>query len=158
AGIGADWTGAPHPAVSTSLTMASLGLSGFVAGRHGYADERPVLGPRTVVVLHIGMAEQLPQHEPGVRGALADAAVRDRRRRAVQPGRAVQLAQVVVGLEGAVLVGGLRPRNADRGRDVPRPLGLLLRQVRGREQPARVLVGRADVDEVLHADRRDGVV
>ena len=37
------------------------------------------LGPRAVVVLHVVVAEQLVQHEPGVGRALADAAVGDDR-------------------------------------------------------------------------------
>src|SRR2546421_9421850 len=34
-------------------------------------------GPGAVVVAHVGIAEQLAQHEPGVSRALADAAVGD---------------------------------------------------------------------------------
>src|SRR5215470_11859568 len=81
------------------------GVTGFVAERDRYADQRPVLGPGTVVVLDIGQPEQLVQGEPGMRGALADPAVRDGVLALVQPGGRVQLAQLVVGLEGAVLGG-----------------------------------------------------
>src|SRR5205823_10643418 len=87
-----------------------------------------------------------------VRGALADPAVGDGVLAIVEAGGGVQLAQFVVGLEGAVLVGGLAPRHADRGRDVAGPLRLLLRQVGGGEQAAGVLVGRAHGDQVLGAD------
>ena len=44
------------------------------------------------------------------------------------------------------------------GRDVAGALRLLLRQVGRGEQPAGVLVGRADVDQVLRADRGDDLV
>ena len=37
-----------------------------------HADEAPVLGPGAVVVLDVGLVEQLVQHEPGVRRPLAD--------------------------------------------------------------------------------------
>ena len=89
---------------------------------------------------------------------LADAAVRDGRLAVVEPGLAVQLAQLVVGLEGAVLVRRLAPRDVDRRRHVAGPLRLLLRQVRRGEDLAGELVGRADVDEVLLADRVDDLV
>ena len=74
------------------------------------------------------------------------------------PGLAVDLLELVVGLEGAVVVGRLAPRDVGRGRDVARALGLLLRQVGRGEQPAGELVGAADVDQVLDADRLDGLV
>ena len=76
----------------------------------------------------------------------------------VDAGTDVQRRQVVVGLEGAVVVGRLRPRDVHRRRDVARSLRLLLRQVRRREQASGVLVGRADVDEVLHADGAEDLV
>src|SRR5205807_4711239 len=93
-----------------------------------HADQRAVLGPRSVVVLHVGVAEQLVQGEPGVAGALADPAVRDGRLGLVQAGLLVQLPDLVVGLEGAVLVGRLAPRHVQRCRDVAGALRLLLRQ------------------------------
>ena len=43
---------------------------------HGHRDHVPPLGPGPVVVAHVVLAEQLVQHEPRVRRALADAAVR----------------------------------------------------------------------------------
>src|SRR5688500_6447948 len=66
------------------------------------------LGPGAVVVADLGVAEQLVQHEPGVAGALADAAVGDDvlvRRDALA---LVERAQLVGRLEGLVGVGGLR--------------------------------------------------
>src|SRR4051794_32104448 len=92
------------------------------------ADERAVLGPRAVVVLHVVLAEQLAQDEPGVARALADPAVGDGLLAGVQAGVGVELAQLVVALEGAVLVGRLAPRDIDRRRDVSGALRALLRQ------------------------------
>src|SRR5919197_1008642 len=86
------------------------GLSGFVAEGNGYADQRTPLGPGTVVVLHVRLAEDLVQHEPGVRRPLADAAVGDGVLAEVDAGVGVQLPQLVVGTEGAVVVGRLAPR------------------------------------------------
>ena len=53
----------------------------------------------------------------------------------VETGLLVQFGEVVVGPEGAVLVGGLAPRHVDGAGDVAGTLALLLRQVRG----ARIL-------------------
>src|SRR5439155_9953218 len=41
------------------------------------AHQRAVLGPRPVVVLDVAVPEQLVEGKPGVRGPLADPAVRD---------------------------------------------------------------------------------
>src|SRR3954471_14038335 len=68
------------------------------------ADERAVLDPAAVVVLDIGLAQQLVQYEPRVAGALADAAVGDGRLAVVETLLGVQLGQLLVGLEGAILV------------------------------------------------------
>src|SRR2546423_1078863 len=110
--IAADTAGAR---VAASSTRAPLVNSSADRDRH-----------RVVVVLHVGVAEQLVQREPGVRGTLADPAVGDRRLGLVDAGLLVQLTQLVVVPEGAVLVGRLAPRHVDRGRDVPGPLCLLL--------------------------------
>src|SRR5579864_5952592 len=61
--LSADWS-----------TVCSAVLT-LLLDRH--ADRAAPLGPRPVVVLDVGIAEQLLQHEPRVRGALADAAVGD---------------------------------------------------------------------------------
>src|SRR5690242_21826467 len=113
AGRVGDWAGAPH-------------MSDVLLDRD--TDERAVLGPRTVVVLDVLVAEQLVQREPGVARPLADPAVGNGVATVVEPLVAVELGEFVVGLEGAVLVGGLRPRHVERGGDVPATLGLLLRQ------------------------------
>src|SRR4051812_30529540 len=117
------------------------------------ADERAVLGPGAVVVLDVLLPEQLAEHEPGVAGALADPAVGDGVLAGVQAGVGVEGAELLVALERAVLVGRLAPGHVDRARDVPGALGALLRQVRGGDELAGELVGRADVDQVLLADR-----
>ena len=43
--------------------------------RHQHADQRAVFSPRTVVVLHVLLSEDLVQNEPGVRAAFPDPAV-----------------------------------------------------------------------------------
>src|SRR5215213_8599801 len=85
-----------------------------------------VFGPTAVVVLDVLVSQQFLQHEPRVRRALTDAAVGNGFLLAVQAGPGVQLAQVLVGLERAVLVGRLAPRNVDGARDMPWTLALLL--------------------------------
>jgi hypothetical protein len=52
----------------------------------------------------------------------------------------IDSSQVLVGLEGAVLVGGPAPRHVDRAGDVAGALGLLLGQVRLREDLAGELI------------------
>ena len=49
-----------------------VGKAGLVAERHRDTDQRAVLGPGAVVVLHVRLVEQLVQGEPGVAGPLAD--------------------------------------------------------------------------------------
>ncbi|CDZ90897.1 hypothetical protein RHRU231_770018 [Rhodococcus ruber] len=122
------------------------------------SDERAVFDPAAVVVLDVVLAEDLLQHEPGVARALTDPAVGDGLAAVVETLGPVEGLEVVVRLEGAVLVGGGAPRDVDRTRDVAALLGLLLRQVGRGEDPAGELVGGADVDDVLGADRVDHLV
>src|SRR5439155_19420133 len=89
---------------------------------NGRSDQRPVFGPGTVVVLHVPVAPQLGQGEPGVGGALADPAVGDDLLVPCHARPAVQPLELVGGLERAVLVGRLGPRDVGRPRDVPRDL------------------------------------
>src|ERR1700754_3818164 len=70
-----------------------------------------VLGPTSVVVLDVLVSQQLLQHEPGVRRTLTDTAVGDGLLLSVESGLGVQRSQIVVGLEGPVLVGRLAPPN-----------------------------------------------
>src|SRR5205814_6166273 len=75
-----------------------------------YSNHVAPLGPGAVVVLHVALAQQLVQHEPRVRRALADPAVGDDRIVAVHDALAlVELAQLVGRLEGAVLLHRLCP-------------------------------------------------
>ena len=75
------------------------------------------------------------QHEPRVRGALADAAVGDDLFGRHHAFAAVDLLQLVLALESPVLcVDRCGPRDARRGRDVASTLGAFLRQVLRREQ------------------------
>ena len=90
--------------------------------RHFFFDWRAhqvaPLGPRTVVVLHVFKTEQIFQDEPGVRAAFADAAIGDHFLGAVNTLLAVELLQCIRGLERAVFIGRLRPRNIRRARNV----------------------------------------
>src|SRR5690606_14562776 len=71
------------------------------------------LRPRTIVVAHGGIAEQAGEHEPTVAAAFTDAAVGDDIVRRLEPLLfLVDGAQVGRALEGAIRVGGTRPRHA----------------------------------------------
>src|SRR3954470_20087514 len=75
-----------------------------------HVDQVAPLGPRAVVVLDVVLAEQLVEHEPGVRRALADAAVGDDRVAVGDHALAgVELLELLAGLERPVLPDGLRP-------------------------------------------------
>src|SRR5438105_15884720 len=82
------------------------------------ADQVAPFGPRAVIVLHVVVAEQIFQHEPRVTRSLADAAIRDDRLVAGHADAAVQLLQLGDALERAVVVGGFRPGNAFRARNM----------------------------------------
>src|SRR5436305_3933190 len=79
-----------------------------------HADERPVLGPRAVVVLDLLVAEKLGEHEPCVRRTFADPAVGDDRLPGVDPRAAVELLQLIGRLERAVFVGRSAPGDVGR--------------------------------------------
>src|SRR6266850_533725 len=98
-----------------------LAGTGFVDD--GGPDEVTPLGPRAVVVAHVVVAEQILQNEPGMRAAFPDAAVGDD---LVGSGDAlglIELLKILERLEGAVLVGSLRPRDICGFGDVSRALG-----------------------------------
>src|SRR6476659_9728450 len=116
------WPRSSRRARARPESRRTSGLAPLVAEGDRDAHEGAVLGPGAVVVLDVLLAQQLLEHEPGVRGALADAAVGDGVLAAVQSGLAVDLGELVVRLEGAVLVRGLAPRHADRRGDVAGPL------------------------------------
>src|SRR5215216_7148796 len=122
------------------------------AGLSGPLDRHPdqvaPLHPGAVVVAHVAEPEQLAEHEPGVAGALADAAVGDD----VVVGLEAELAlvdgpQLVDLLEGAVLVGRPLPGHVGRAGDVAAAQRPLLGVVGHGQQLARVLAGRAHVDQ-----------
>src|SRR5215472_13244719 len=119
-----------------------------------HPDRAAPLGPRPVVVPHLRVAQQLAQHEPGVRRALSDPAVGDHLAIAGDPPAPVDLAQGVRVLERAVLLDRGGPGHVDCRRDVAAALGPLLGQVLRCQQLAGVLGRRADVDQPRPADRR----
>src|SRR3990170_7787574 len=96
-------TSMPSSERPPSVAPHMSGLPRLVAESNRHADERAVLGPGAVVVLHVLLAEQLLEHEPGVRGALADAAVRDGVLAPVDAGLGVDLLQLVVVAERSVV-------------------------------------------------------
>src|SRR5260370_20587015 len=98
--------GAPHPSLAVLTGFAPLAvLSGFapLIGPHPARwSRRPAsrLGPRAVVVLDVGQAEQFVQHEPGVRRPLADPAVGDGGPAGIQARLALrERTELVVGTE-----------------------------------------------------------
>src|SRR4030095_9603138 len=128
------------------------GIAGFVANGYWHTDQRAVLGPRTVVVLYVLLSEDLVQHEPGVRAALPDPAVGNDVFVPVQARVAVNLFELVIGPESAIIVGRLAPRHVDRGGNVTAALGLLLRQVRWGKEATRIFVRAANIDQALGPD------
>jgi hypothetical protein len=104
------------------------------------------LGPRSVVVADLRIAEELGQDEPGVRAPLADPAIRHDLLVGRDALTLVQRTQLLDGQESARrLVDRLRPRDVPRARDVARALRLLLRKMRRRQQLASELLRRANV-------------
>src|SRR4051794_32935065 len=127
---------------------------------HRQADHAAPLGPRAVVVLDVVDPEQLVQHEPGVRAALADAAVGDDRRSLADDALAgVQVAQLVGGLERAVLLDRLRPGHRGRAGDMATALRALLLVARHRDLLAAELLRRAHVNQVhVLPERREHLI
>src|SRR2546421_2952204 len=110
-------------------------------------DQAPPLGPGSVVVPDVGIAEQVVQDEPGVGGAFADPAIGDHGLVGSHALRFVEGAELVGGLEGAILANRLAPRDVGGTRNVAAALGALLGQVFRSQQLATELLGRADVDQ-----------
>src|SRR4030081_2679757 len=131
------------PAGPAPTTMASNALPLNRDTHHG-SPFRP--GP--VVVPDRRVAEQLVEHEPGVRTALPDPAVRDNGEIGREALALVEAAQQLLRKEGARFrVDGFGPGDVPRSRDVPGLLRLLLGKVGRRKQLAAVLLGRAHVDQ-----------
>src|SRR5690606_24251232 len=128
-------------------------------GRDRDAHRVAPLGPRAVVVADVPVAEQVRQREPGVAGALADAAVRDHRVvGAHAEALGVDRLELGTGLVGAVLGHRRRPRDVARRGDVAAAQHALLGVVRDGDALARVLLRRADVDERTRAEVRQHVL
>src|SRR3990172_2826428 len=89
--------------------------SRFLDGR---SDQIAPLGPAAVVIFDVLEIEQVLEHEPGVAGPLADAAVGDHRFFSGDAGTPVQLPQLLDALESPILVARFAPRDAFRSRDV----------------------------------------
>src|SRR5437762_12867572 len=106
-----------------------------------HTDEGAPFRPRAVVVPDTLVAEQVLQDEPGVRAPLADPAVGDRLAPRIDALAAVDRAELVGRLEAAVLRDRGRPGDVLRAGDVAAALRAFLREVLGREQLARVLLG-----------------
>lgn len=84
----------------------------------GVHDRTP-FDPGAVIVPHVAVSQQVLEHKPRVRAALADPAIRNDilvRGGSFPP---VKLLQIVNRLERAVLLDGLGPGNALRTGDVP---------------------------------------
>src|SRR3990172_11617140 len=115
----------------------------------GDVHEASILRPRAVVIPHLGIPQEVLQHEPGVRGALADPAIgNDVLVRADAP-PLVELLQIIRALEGPVLLHRLAPWDVRRAGDVPAALGPFLREVLGGKDLSRELFRGADVYERL---------
>src|SRR5467141_3511639 len=109
----------------------------------GRAHQVSPLRPRAVVVPDVLVTEQILQHEPRMRAALTDAAVGDDFLVPSDALAAVELAERVGGLEGAVFSDGLRPRNAGRAGNVPAALRGF-GHPRRRDHLAAILIGGPD--------------
>ena len=130
--VGCQPSTASYQFIFYYLCAPSVGESGLPID--GRAYDAAVLGPGAVVVTHLVVSQDLGQHEPGMRRALADAAIGDDLSVAGDALAAVYLPQLLHRLEGAVaLVDGTGPADIGGARDVPAPLCSLLGQV-GRRQ------------------------
>src|SRR5271169_7246579 len=103
--------GKPLPYNGLTGCGCQLGSGGAGFVDDGGADEVAPFGPGAVVVANLVDAEQIFQNKPGVGTALADAAVGDDFVIAGDAFGLVELFEIVIGLEGAVFVGGLCPRD-----------------------------------------------
>src|SRR5919109_921718 len=117
--------------------------------------ERPVLGPRPVVVLDVLPPEKLVEDEPRVRGALSDPAVRDDLAALGHSLALVQRSELVGVLERPVIVRRLAPGDVPCTGDVPRDLGLFLGKMIGGQLLAPILLRGPHVDEYGSASLLD---
>src|SRR5690606_17410794 len=107
---------------------------------HRDVDHAAPFGPGAVVVLDVLVAEEVAQGEPGVRGALADAAVGDDVLAAVDTLARVELLELLHRLEGAILGDSLAPRHVGCAGNVTAAL-CGLHEPRRREDLAAELSG-----------------
>src|SRR6267378_8398313 len=127
-------------------------------------DRRPhevaPLRPGAVIVLHVRVAEEVLQDEPGVGRPLPDPAVCDDLLVRRDAFAFVEGLEILSRLERAVLVDGLGPGNVLRPGNVPASLRVLRRIFRRREDLSREFLRRSHVDEdfVLLLDRLPHVV
>ena len=80
------------------------------------------------------------QYEPGIGRALTDSAIRHRDPLRRDAGLGIDALELVVVLEGAVIVCREIPGHVDGRWDVTRAIRLLLRQMGGREHRTGVLI------------------
>src|SRR5690606_24332286 len=132
------------PSTAGPPLLAAPDGAGQVGHRHAHGVA--VFGPGTVIVAHL-IAEDLLQREPGVAGALADAAVGDDRLAAVDAYRRVDLLQLLGRFEGAVGRHRLAPGHVHRAGYVAGAHSQLLHALRG-EHLAAVLVRRTDIHQL----------
>src|SRR5437879_8357527 len=97
--------------------------------------------------MHAIVTEQILQDEPSVRTAFADAAVGNDFVFPAYAFGSVKLLQLICALEGAVFVGGLRPRHTRGSGNLAAPLGGFA-HARGRDPLRNEFVDRSLVDHV----------
>src|SRR5215212_5951922 len=139
------------------LLRSRVGSNPFLALYRG-TDQVAPLGPRTVVVAHVVIAQEVGEHEPGVRGALPDPAVRYYVLPPAEAGLGlVDPPQLVGALEGPVFPDSPRPRHVRGPGNVPAPQSPLLRIIWHVQQLAAVLARTphvherpADIQVLLH--------
>src|SRR6266849_1028246 len=109
--------------------MPVLSLLGTLLDRN--ANRISPFGPATVVVPHTIVAEEVGEHEPGMGGSLANAAVRNDIVAFLETlFLLVDRAQRSRILEAAIRIRGARPGNATRSLDVAATQGSFLRVIR----------------------------
>src|SRR5258708_23811636 len=89
-------------------------VCGLAAALDRRADQAAVFGPAAVVVADLLVTEEVLQNEPRVRAALADPAIRDGLLRAIEALGTIDRAELIGGLEPAVLGDRGRPRDVRR--------------------------------------------
>src|SRR4029453_1048796 len=113
---------------------------------NGGADQIAPFGPRSVVVLHVLIAQQVLQNEPRMTGAFSNPAVGNPRMVARHAGAVVDLHQLVVALEAPILVARLRPGNTPGAGNVAAALAGFGKSRRGQDL-AGELLRASHVDE-----------